>query len=405
MSSCRACLKERMLSFLPLGTHPPANAFLTAEELERPEFAASLDTHVCLDCGLVQVPDRVPPEFFRNYLYVPSAAEATHVHFRRLAERVRSDTADGDHLLVDIGCNDGLFLSEAGTLGCRVLGIEPAANLAAMARARGVEVFNEYFGRDTALDVRERYGPAHTIVTTNTFNHIDDLHGFMSGVVTLLDERGTFVIEVPHALDYVEKNEFDTVYHEHVSTFTLKSLVDLFSHFGLVVSDVEPISIHGGSMRVFGRRAAVSQPGVAPGQWLARELEAGLFDPATYDAFRQRVEKLRLDLCALLNDLKQAGRRIAGYGAPAKGNTLLNYCGIGPDTLDFLADRNRLKHGLYSPGMHIPIVPAEEVLKQQPDYLLILAWNFADEIRLQQEEFRRRGGQFILPIPEPVVVS
>jgi SAM-dependent methyltransferase len=405
MSACRACKSDHLFMFLPLGSHPPANAFLRPDQLDQPEFSCPLDTHVCLDCGLIQVPNRIPADFFRNYLYVPSAAETMHAHFESLAQRVCGPVVeDPQGLVVDIGSNDGLFLGFVSRLGWRGLGVEPATNLAELARARGVEVVNEYFGRDQAIAIRDRYGSARAITTTNTFNHIDDLHGFMSGVSALLHDQGTFIIEVPHAIDLVEKNEFDTVYHEHVSEFSVKSIVDLFAFFDMIVADVETLPIHGGSMRVFGRRRTAAASSAVAEEWIRREAESGLFEKDTYIAFSGRVEKIRSDLMALLHGLRRAGKRLAGYGAPAKGNTLLNYYGIGPDFLEFLADRSALKHGLYSPGMHIPVVPAERVLETQPDYLLILAWNFGDEIMTQQAEYQRRGGRFILPIPEPIVV-
>jgi SAM-dependent methyltransferase len=396
-----------MLMFLPLGEHPPANAFVRPDQLDTPQPAFSLDTHVCLGCGLIQVPNVIPPDFFRNYVYVPSASDTMHEHFAQLAHVVKASLlASPDDLVVDIGSNDGLFLSHMNRLTRRTLGIEPATNLTALARERGVEVVNEYFTPDTARSVAERVGRAQVIVTTNTFNHIDDLHAFMAGVTTLLAEDGTFIVEVPHAGDLVEQNEFDTVYHEHVSEFSVKSLVELYAFFDMVVSDIVRLPVHGGSMRVSGRRR--SHPaGVAAavGEWLAQERRARLTERATYEAFSRRVHDIRERLLSLLRELKAQGRRIAGYGAPAKGNTLLNYYGIGPDMLLFLADRNALKHGLYSPGMLIPVVPVERVLEEQPDFLLILAWNFGDEIMRQQEEYRRRGGQFILPIPEPRIVG
>jgi SAM-dependent methyltransferase len=392
--------------FLPLGSHPPANAFLTADQLSEPEFSCALDTHVCLDCGLIQVPNRLPPDFFRNYLYVPSAAETMHAHFDTLSEQVCGGIVrDPSGLVVDIGSNDGLFLSFVRRRGWRALGIEPATNLAEIARMRGVDVVNDYFTLGMARAARDRYGPAAAIVTTNTFNHIDDLHAFMESVVVLLADDGTFIIEVPHAVDLVEKNEFDTVYHEHVSEFSVRSIVDLFRFFDMRVACVEPLKVHGGSMRIFGRRNGGTSLEPAVAAWIASERQAGIFERATYERFRERVESIRTELLELLGDIKGRGQRVAGYGAPAKGNTLLNYYGIGPDVLDYLADRSPLKHGLYSPGMHIPVVPPERVLETQPDYLLILAWNFADEIVRQQAEYRRRGGRFILPIPEPVIVG
>jgi hypothetical protein len=395
-----------MYMFLPLGDHPPANAFLRREQLDSPEARFALDTHACLDCGLIQVPNVIPADFFRDYVYVPSASDTMHEHFTGLAELMRKDLApSADDLVVDIGSNDGLFLWKLKGLGGRGLGIEPATNLTMVARERGVEVVNEYFNEAIAAQVRSQYGPARVITTTNTFNHIDDLHEFMAAVMVLLDSGGTFIIEVPHAGDLVEKNEFDTVYHEHVSEFSVKSLVDLFAFFDLDVVDVTRLPIHGGSMRVFGRRRSTAARSAAVATWLAGEERAGLFTAKTYDAFAKRVHDIRARLLEMLGGLKAEGRRIAGYGAPAKGNTLLNYYKIGPETLTYLADRNTLKQGLFSPGMHIPVVPAERVLEDQPDCLLILAWNFGDEIMRQQEEYRRRGGKFILPIPEPKIVG
>jgi SAM-dependent methyltransferase len=404
---CRACRSPRLRLFLPLGLHPPANRFLRAEELDHPEPRFPLDAHVCLDCALIQVTNHIPPDFFRHYLYVPSASETGRRHFAALAGVVAERLLGGrDGLVVDIGCNDGLFLRACADLGPRTLGVEPAANLTAIARAKDLEVVNEYFTPATARTIRAAAGPAAVIVTTNTFNHIDDLAAFVEGVTLLLDPGGVFVIEVPHARDLVERNEFDTIYQEHLSEFSARSLAELFRRFALEIFDIEALPIHGGSMRVLAQRRDGGRP-VTPAvaAWLAQEQAAGLFEAATYEAFRDRVDRNRTRLGGLLRELRGAGRRLAGYGAPAKGNTLLNYCGIGPDLLDFLADRSALKHGLYSPGMHIPVVPVERILETQPDYLLILAWNFADEIMAQQAEYRRRGGRFILPIPEPRVVG
>ena len=272
-----------------------------------------------------------------------------------------------------------------------------------MARAKGIDVFNEYFTSESATRVLAEYGPAQVIVTTNTFNHIDNLRGFTQGVAALLAPGGTFVIEVPQALTCIAQNEFDTVYHEHLSVFSVTSVAALGSMFGLQVVDIDELPIHGGSMRLYLRREGPPKPVVAA--WLQRERDAGLFDRATYVAHADRVARIRDDLMAVLRDLKGQGKRLAGYGAPAKGSTLLNYYNIGPDLLDFLADRNPLKQGRYSPGTHIPVVSPDSIETEVPDYLLILAWNFADEIMEEQSAFRARGGKFILPIPEARIVE
>ena len=404
MTQCRACKEKNLFMYLPLGDHPAANAFPRADQLGGPERKWPLDTHVCLACGLIQVPDQLPPDFFVDYLYIPSGAATMHEHFRVLARKFRERliTAPGQRV-VDIGCNDGLLLAACREEGLETLGIDPAANIAELARAKGVEVFNEYFTAESSQRVLKQYGPAQVIVTTNTFNHIDNLHGFMQGVATLLAPGGTFVIEVPQALTCVLENEFDTVYHEHLSVFSVTSVAALGKFFGLQVVDIDELPIHGGSMRLYLRREGPVEPVVA--EWLAKEKAAKLFDRATYVEHAKRVERIRGELMALLHDLKSKGKRLAGYGAPAKGNTLLNYYGIGTGMLEYLVDRNTLKQGRYSPGMHIPIVGPEKILETQPDYLLILAWNFGDEIMLQQAEYQRRGGKFILPIPEPRVVE
>jgi len=408
MSVCRACKSTNTYMFLPLGDHPPANAFLTpAQSAKGPQPRFPLDVTACLDCGVIIVPDMLPPDFFQDYHYVPSASATMHAHFANFAKLVKERHANGrGKLLVDIGCNDGLFLKAAADLGVDTLGIEPAANIAALARAKGLEVVNEYFGAENAHTIKAKYGPATVITTTNTFNHIDDLHAFMRGVDVLLGDGGTFIVEVPQALELVEQNEFDTVYHEHMSTFSVTSLAKLYRFFGMRIVQVEVLPIHGGSMRVSAQRRP-ERAGEVPEvqRWFDREREHGLFRTETYDALAARVHRIRSELVDLLRGLKAQGKRLAGYGAPAKGNTLLNYYGIGPDLLDYLADRNQLKQGKLSPGMLIPVVKPERVLETQPDYLLILAWNFGDEIMQQQAEYQRRGGKFILPIPTPRVIG
>ncbi len=407
MTTCRACKSTNLYTFLPLGDHPPANAFLTEDQLGQPEPMFPLDCQVCLDCAVIEVSDQLPPDFFDDYVYVPSASDTMHAHFKAFAAQIAERfAAAGDAVVVDIGCNDGLLLRACADEGLSTLGVEPAANIALLAREKGIDVVNEYFDADCAARLRDRYGPATVITTSNTFNHIDDLHGFMEGVAILLGDEGTFIVEVPQALELVEKNEFDTVYHEHLSTFSVTSLAALYRFFDMRIVDVEVLPIHGGSMRVSAQRRPDDTPETAAVQaWLERERASGLFDRQTYDALAHRVRKIRDDLLALLSALKREGKRVAGYGAPAKGNTLLNFFGIGPETLEFLADRNAMKEGRYSPGMRIPVVSPKRIMETMPDYLLILAWNFADEILGQQEEYRRAGGKFIIPIPEPRIVG
>jgi SAM-dependent methyltransferase len=392
---------------LELGEHPPAQRFLTEDQLVDPEPTAPLDAWVCLDCALLQIEDNVPPGFFSHYLYVSSTSDRLVRHFGALADTlVERFVTEESRRVVDIGSCDGVLLEACRKRGAEPLGIEPAANLAGMAREKGLAVVNAYFSVDVAREVREAGGPVAAVTMSNTFNIIDDLDAVVEGVRHMLAEDGVFVVEVPQAADLIEGNEFDTIYHEHLSEFSVHSLKALFERHDMEIFDLESLTLHGGSMRAFVQKGEHGRPVAdAVGQALEREVEAGLFEEETYGAFRTRVERNRDDFRRLVRGLKEEGGRIAGYGAAAKGTTLLNYYGIGPDTMDWIADRNELKHGLFSPGMHIPVVPPSRVLQDRPDYLVILAWNFAEEIMAQQEEFRLGGGRFILPVPTTRLVE
>ncbi|MFO0809719.1 MAG: class I SAM-dependent methyltransferase [Gemmataceae bacterium] len=407
LTACRSCRGGRLHMFLPMGVQPPANAFVAPERLHLPEPSASLDALACLDCGLVQVPYKLPPDYFRHYVYIPSASATLHKHFSGLADTLWERLLGApDALAIDVGSNDGLMLSYLKARGGRTLGVEPAANLAEVARGKGLEVVNDYFTPETAQRLRRQYGAARVVATTNTFNHIDDLHSFVRGVVDILEPGGAFVVEVPHLQACLARNEFDTIYHEHLSTFSLTSFVELFRHFDMEVFSLELLDIHGGSMRVYGRAASGPTPSCPEvAACLAREREAGLFDRLTYDRFRESIDRNRDRTLDLLWDLKRQGKRIAAYGASARGNTLLNYYGIGPDLLDYVVDKNPLKQGLYSPGSRLPVYPVERLTADRPDYLLVLAWNFGAEIFEQQAAYRALGGRFILPLPEVEVVA
>ena len=404
---CRACLGSRLLEFLDLGVQPIANRYIEAAERGRPEPAFPLRAHVCLDCALIQVPNRVPPDFFRHYLYVPSAADELRRHFAALADRlVAEQYVPAGGYLVDVGCNEGVLLFACVERGLRVVGIDPARNLVARVRAAGLEVVAEYFGSDVARARRARHGRAAAITTTNTFNHVDDLHAFVRAVAELLADDGVFVVEVPHAADLLERNEFDTIYHEHLSEFSVRSMVELYRACGLEVYDVEALAVHGGSMRVWGQHASGPRPTTAAvTRWLADEERRGLFAAATYEAFRRRVEALRETLRGEIDALRAAGKRVAAYGAPAKGMTLLAYSGLGPADIAYVADRSPLKQGRFTPGTGIPIVSPERIAEDPPDVLLVLAWNYLDEIVMQQAAFIRRGGRFLVPVPVPRFVG
>lgn len=403
LHECRACGSGRLHLFLPMGNHPPANMFVRPEDAGKPQPAFPLNAQACLDCGLIQVADQVPEGFFRHYLYIPSGAATMHGHFEGLA-RVLADRAAGG-LIVDIGCNDGLMLGFANALGAQTLGVDPAANLAEAAARNGVEVHVAYFGPETADELRAARGPAQVISTSNTLNHIGDLMGFMDGINRLLADDGWFVVELPWGLDILRGNQFDNIYHEHMSEMSLKSLVRLAERSGMAVVDVTRLPVHGGSMRVFMRKAgAAGAPSAEVRHMLAAEDEAGMNDAATFADLADHARQIGTDLRALLAGLKAQGKTIAGYGAPAKGNTLLNYFQIGPETLDFLVDRNPLKQGMLSPGTLIPIHDTAAIAERKPDYLLVLAWNFFDEIRQQLSDYEAAGGRFIVPLPSPHIV-
>jgi SAM-dependent methyltransferase len=406
-SRCRACRRDRLIDFLDLGVHPIANRYVDAAQRGEPEPAFPLHAYACLDCALIQVPNRVPAEFFRHYLYTPAAADSLCRHFHSLADRLVEGAYVPAHgYLVDIGCNEGVLLSACAQRGLGVAGVDPARNLIERVRAAGIDVVGEYFSIEVARQLRARRGPASVVTTTNTFNHIDDLHGFVRGVRDLLAEDGVFIVEVPHCADLLERNEFDTIYHEHLSEFSLCSLVELYRACGLRVYDIEALPVHGGSMRIWGQRMeGCRPPNGAVDRWLADEHARGLFERGTYDAFRKRVEALRDALQAQIAALRAAGKKVAAYGSPAKGTTLLAYCGFGPDDIAYVVDRNPLKQGRLTPGTGIVIVPPERIASDPPDVLLVLAWNYLDEIVAQQADFVRRGGRFVVPIPTPHFVD
>ncbi len=406
--ACRSCGHGGLELVLSLGRTPLANALLTAGQLAEPEPTYALDLAVCRHCSLAQILDVVPPEkLFREYLYFSSFSDTMLRHAETLAGRLTEERGlTRDSLVVEVASNDGYLLQYYHKRGIPVLGVEPAVNVAKVAvEQRGIRTVTEFFGAPLARRLRDAGERADVIHGHNVLGHVPDLNGVAEGIRTLLKDDGVAVFEVPYVKDLLDGCEFDTIYHEHLSYFSLTALDRLFAQHGLLVENVERVPIHGGTLRVFlGREDRGLQRGPAAVDLLDEEASWGVNDPATYRAFGRRVEGLKDGLCGLLAKLKGEGKRVAAYGASAKGSTLLNYFGIDGRVLDFVADRSTAKQGRYTPGTHLPIAPPERLLADMPDYCLLLTWNFADEILRQQDEYRRRGGKFIVPIPELKVV-
>jgi SAM-dependent methyltransferase len=366
-----------------------------------------LELAFCRACTLVQITETIPPEeLFRDYPYFTSVSDAMLQHARALAEEtIERRSLSSTSFVVEAASNDGYLLQYYVQRGIRVLGIEPALNVARVAEERGVPTLTEFFDTAVARQVVAGHGGAQVFHAHNVLAHVPDLNGFVEGIAVLLEEDGIAVIEVPYVKDMIDGCEFDTIYHEHLCYFSLTALRQLFARHGLEVADVGRVPVHGGSLRLHVAPAASAVPSPAVGALLVEESEWGVGDLAVYLGFAERVGALKEALVGLLHGLKSEGKRIAAYGAAAKGSTLLNVFGIGAETLDFVVDRSSVKQGLLMPGVRLPIVPPEKLVEEMPDYLLLLAWNWADEIMAQQDAYSRRGGKFIVPLPRPEVIS
>lgn len=402
--TCRACRGRDLRSVVDLGPTALANSF----PRDPAEFAAELryplELYFCADCSLVQLLDVVPAEqLFSNYIYVTGTSDTIAAHNRRYADAVVDRMALGPaDLVVEVASNDGSLLRCFQTRGVRVLGVEPATNIAERAVRSGVPTVNRFFNAEQGAILRAEHGSARVVIGNNVLAHVDDTQGFLRGARDWISDDGLAIFEVPYLGEFVERLEYDTVYHEHLCYFSVLALMRLFEGAGLRIVAIESQPVHGGSLRVFGARAKAGEGhGSDAMRFAAEERRKGWHEFARYQRFALDVAANRRELLDVLDGFAADGKRVAGYGAPAKGNTLLQYCGITPRRIEYTVDKNPLKVGRFTPGSHLPVLAVETLLERQPDVVVILAWNFAEEILRQQAEYLRRGGRFLLPLPRP----
>lgn len=405
---CLICKGKRLSRYLSLGECALANSFLTEEALDKPEHKFPLEVYFCRDCYLAQLLDIVDRELiYRDYAYFSSTSPMLVKHFEEYAKEVFSRyPKQSRRLVADIGSNDGVLLKPFKKMGARVLGIDPAENIAVLANSAGIETIADFFNKKLALKLIKKYGKAGIITSNNALAHTDILHDIFAGVKEFLSRDGVFVFEVQYLVDLLEHNEFDNTYHEHICYHSLHPLSVLLKMHGMGVIDVIRTDTHGGGIMVFASHKGSDFPtSEVVFELLESERLAGLYKLSTYRKFAERPPMIKKKLTCMLSDLKKNRKSISAYGASAKGSTLLQYCGFGPDVIDYITDDAPSKQGKYMPGTHIPIVPSIVLREKIPDYILITAWNYASNIMAKESWFKEVGGSFIVPIPEPAIIE
>jgi hypothetical protein len=405
---CRHCAAPLHHTFVDLGMSPLCESFLRADQLNSMEPFYPLHVFVCERCFLVQLEEYVSPaDIFTEYAYFSSYADSWLRHAERYTEEMiaRWSLGTGSHV-IELASNDGYLLQFFVSRKVPVLGIEPAVNVAKVAEFKGVPTLVKFFGRETARELVAAGRKADLIIGNNVLAQVPDINDFVAGIKLLLHERGVVTLEFPHLQQLIDNNQYDTIYHEHFSYFSFLTASKIFATHGMVLFDVEELPTHGGSLRIYARHQEDSSKPIEAraSELLRRELELGFDRMETYANFGEKVRSTKRRLLAFLVDAKNAGRSVVGYGAPGKGNTLLNYCGIRTDFLDYTVDRNPYKHGRFTPGTHIPIHPPGKINETRPDYVLILPWNVKEEIIAQMAHIRSWGGRFVVPIPDVTVL-
>ena len=406
---CLFCHAPLRRTFVDLGMHPLCESYISEDKLNQMEPFYPLHVFVCEQCFLVQLHEYVTPaEIFTEYAYFSSYADSWVQHAKRytdmIVERLK---LTAESFVVELASNDGYLLQHFVAKGIPVLGVEPAANVAEAARKKNIPTLVKFFGRQTANELVAERGRADLVLGNNVLAQVPDINDFVAGIKVLVAPRGIVTIEFPYLMKLMEENQFDTIYHEHFFYFSLMAAERIFAAHGLTLFDVEELPTHGGSLRIYGGHAEENHLSMTERyvDLMRREKAAGIDRLDTYALFAEKVKETKRKLLAFLIEAKRKGKAIAGYGAPGKGNTLLNYCGVRGDFLDYTVDRNRYKQGKFLPGTHIPIYPPEKIRETKPDYVLILPWNFKDEIMEQVGYIREWGGQFVVPIPEVRVYS